>query len=173
MHGQDGPSHNEDRYQPRAASASQPKTLKTYACARDYGQATATGDMPGQSVSIQLTGINGLGLVPNTSGGAWTLSDTTLITGNLNGHLPNFSVFGTDTFSYTGQFAFQSDQLSGKVTWERGTVTTDQAQPTLIGTLAITTLSGSPAFTSSFSSSQAEIRLNFSFELGIEVVQLD
>jgi len=35
MHGQDGPSHNEDRYQLRAASASQPKTLKTYACARD------------------------------------------------------------------------------------------------------------------------------------------
>ena len=29
MHGQDGPSHNEDRYQLRAASASQPKTLKT------------------------------------------------------------------------------------------------------------------------------------------------
>jgi len=28
-------TRRKDRYQPRAASASQPKTLKTYACARD------------------------------------------------------------------------------------------------------------------------------------------
>jgi ABC-type uncharacterized transport system substrate-binding protein len=37
MHGQDRPGHDarrKDRYQPRAASASQPKTLKTYACPR-------------------------------------------------------------------------------------------------------------------------------------------
>src|SRR5215467_12671629 len=34
MRGQHGPGHQrrKDRYQPRAASASQPKTLKTYAC---------------------------------------------------------------------------------------------------------------------------------------------
>jgi hypothetical protein len=29
-------TRRKDRYQPRAASASQPKTLKTYACARDH-----------------------------------------------------------------------------------------------------------------------------------------
>jgi hypothetical protein len=32
-------TRRKDRYQPRAASASQPKTLKTYACARDCGRA--------------------------------------------------------------------------------------------------------------------------------------
>src|SRR5262249_22898146 len=34
MHGQDGPgqTRSKNRYQPRATSASQPKTLKTYAC---------------------------------------------------------------------------------------------------------------------------------------------
>src|SRR5262249_44189807 len=31
MHGQDGPSHNEDRYQLRAASASQPRSATTLA----------------------------------------------------------------------------------------------------------------------------------------------
>ena len=36
-------TRRKDRYQPRAASASQPKTLKTYACARDCLRGVAPG----------------------------------------------------------------------------------------------------------------------------------
>src|SRR5262245_41829567 len=35
-------TRSKDRYQPRAASASQPKTLKTYACARDCSKGLGT-----------------------------------------------------------------------------------------------------------------------------------
>jgi hypothetical protein len=51
MHGQDGPGHDarrKDRYQPRAASASQRKTLKTFA-GRESWKAKKPADLPVQA----------------------------------------------------------------------------------------------------------------------------
>ena len=49
-------TRRKDRYQPRAASASQPKTLKTYACARDCNSATSRVIAPNSTGRGKLLG---------------------------------------------------------------------------------------------------------------------